>query len=160
MSTPTTKKNPFPFIQALHSRQFALLWTGQTISSLGDGAFNTAVAWQVLTLTGSATALGLFMIAQILPMILFLLFGGVAADRFPRKQVLLWSDASRAVAVLLIAGLAMVHQLQIWHLVLLSLCFGTVRGFFMPAYQSIIPQLVEKDELASANSQLGYRQAR
>lgn len=142
----------FPFLQALRSRPFALLWSGQTISSLGDGAFNTAVIWQVLMLTGSATAIGLVMIAQTLPMIIFLLFGGVAADRFSRKRMMLLSDASRAVAVLVIAGLALAQLLQLWHLVVLSLFFGTVRGFFMPAYQSILPQLVKKDELASANS--------
>ncbi|MEO8972167.1 MAG: MFS transporter [Ktedonobacteraceae bacterium] len=141
-----------PFTRALSSRPFALLWTGQTISSLGDGAFTTAVAWQVLILTGSATAMGLILIAQTLPMILFLLLGGVVADRFPRKQVMLLSDASRAVAVFALAVLAMTHMLQLWQLVALALFFGTVRGFFMPAYQSIIPQLVEKDELASANS--------
>jgi MFS family permease len=157
MSIAITKR--FQFIRAFHSRSFTLLWAGQTISSLGDGAFNTAVAWQVLTLTGSATMMGLVMIAQTLPMILFLLLGGVIADRFPRKLVMLWSDASRAIAVLLIAALAMTHLLQIWHLIVLSFFFGAVRGFFMPAYQSIIPQLIEKDDLASANSltELSYQ---
>jgi DHA3 family tetracycline resistance protein-like MFS transporter len=103
--------------------------------------------------------MGMIMIAQTLPMILFLLLGGVIADRFPRKQVMLLSDASRALAVLAIAILGMAHVLQLWHLVILSLFFGTVRGFFMPAYQSIIPQLVEKDKLASANAltELSYQ---
>jgi MFS family permease len=150
MSIAITRK--VPFTRALTSRPFALLWTGQTISSLGDGAFTTALAWQVLLLTGSATAMGVILIAQSLPMILFLLLGGVVADRFPRKHVMLLSDVSRAVAVLVLAVLAMTHTLQFWHLIVLALFFGTVRGFFMPAYRSIIPQLVQKDELASANS--------
>ena len=72
-------------------------------------------------------------------MILLLLLGGVVADRFPRQQVMLWSDASRAVAVLLIAAFGVMHLLQLWHLILLALFFGTVCGFFSPAYQSIIP---------------------
>ena len=81
------------------------------------------------------------------------------SDRFPRQQVMLWSDASRAVAVLLIAVLGMTHVLQLWHLVLLALFFGIVRGFFSPAYQSIIPQLVNKGDLSSANSltELSYQ---
>jgi MFS family permease len=147
------------FARALHSRSFALLWTGQTISALGDGAFVTALSWQALQLTGSAMAMGMVVLAQTFPMILLLLFGGVVADRFPRQQVMLWSDASRAVAVLLIAALGMVHLLQLWHLVLLALFFGTVRGFFSPAYQSIIPQLVNKGDLPSANSltELSYQ---
>jgi MFS family permease len=147
------------FTRALHSRPFALLWSGQTISALGDGAFVTALSWQALQLTGSAMAMGMIVLAQTLPMILLLLFGGVVADRFPRQQVMLWSDASRAVAVLLIAALGMMHLLQLWHLVLLALFFGTVRGFFSPAYQSIIPQLVSKGDLPSANSltELSYQ---
>jgi MFS family permease len=147
------------FARALHSRSFALLWTGQTISALGDGAFVTALSWQALQLTGSAMAMGLVVLAQTFPMVLLLLFGGVVADRFPRQQVMLWSDASRAVAVLLIAMLGMMHVLQLWHLVLLALFFGIVRGFFSPAYQSIIPQLVNKVDLSSANSltELSYQ---
>ncbi len=147
------------FARALHSRPFALLWTGQTISALGDGAFVTALSWAALQLTGSAMAMGIVVLAQTLPMILLLLLGGVIADRFPRQQVMLWSDASRAVAVLLIAALGVAHLLQLWHLVLLALFFGTVRGFFSPAYQSIIPQLVEKGDLSSANSltELSYQ---
>ncbi|OLE34309.1 MAG: hypothetical protein AUG45_04875 [Ktedonobacter sp. 13_1_20CM_3_54_15] len=96
---------------------------------------------------------------ETLPMILLLLLGGVVADRFPRQQVMLWSDASRAVAVLLIAAFGVMHLLQLWHLILLALFFGTVRGFFSPAYQSIIPQLVGKGDLASANSltELSYQ---
>ena len=147
------------FARALHSRSFALLWTGQTISALGDGAFVTALSWQALQLTGSAMAMGLVVLAQTFPMVLLLLFGGVVADRFPRQQVMLWSDASRAVAVLLIAVLGMTHLLQLWHLVLLALFFGIVRGFFSPAYQSIIPQVVDKGDLSSANSltELSYQ---
>src|SRR3989440_12266028 len=147
------------FMQALRSRPFALLWTGQTISALGDGAFVTALSWEALQLTGSATAMGIVVLAQTLPMIPLLLLGGVIADRFPRQQVMLWSDASRAVAVLLIAALGVTHLLQLWHLVLLALFFGIVRGFFSPAYQSIIPQLVGKGDLASANSltELSYQ---
>lgn len=148
-----------PFLSALGSRPFALLWSGQTISALGDGAFTTAVAWQVLLLTGSATAMGLMLLAQTLPMILFLLLGGVVADRFPRKQVMLISDASRAAAVLAIAALALTHTLQLWHLVALALFFGVVRGLFMPASQAVIPHLVKKEQLASANSlsELSYQ---
>jgi MFS family permease len=147
------------FSRALHSRSFALLWTGQTISALGDGAFVTALSWEALLLTGSAMAMGIVVLAQTLPMILLLLLGGVVADRFSRQQVMFWSDVSRAVAVLLIAMLSMAHLLQLWHLVLLALFFGTVRGFFSPAYQSIIPQLVDKGDLASANSltELSYQ---
>lgn len=93
------------FARALRSRPFALLWMGQTISSLGDGAFLTALAWEVLQLTGSATAMGIVAIAEMLPRVAFLLLGGVAAGDPTRRVILLWSDGGRAVAVLAVAAL-------------------------------------------------------
>ncbi|MHB8595776.1 MAG: MFS transporter [Ktedonobacteraceae bacterium] len=140
------------FARALQSRPFALLWGGQTISMVGNGAYATAIAWQVLVLTGSATAMGGVLVAFSLPQIVFTLLGGVTADRLPRRLVLLWSDTGCAAVVLLIAGLSWLHLLLLWHLMVLSLFFGLVSGFFYPAYQAIPPQLVEKDALPSANA--------
>ncbi|GCE07385.1 MFS transporter [Dictyobacter aurantiacus] len=144
--------------RALQSRPFALLWLGQAISALGDGTFYIALSWQVLVLTGSGTAIAGVLVAGTIPRILFFLIGGVAADRLPRRLVLLYSDTVRAVIVLVIALLGWAHLLQMWHLVALALLFGVVDGFFNPAYQAIIPQLVEKDALASANSLTGISQ--
>lgn len=141
--------------RALRSRPFALLWAGQTISALGDGAFYTALAWTVLLLTHSATAMGIVAIAQSVPVVLFLLVGGVAADRLPRRLVLLWSDGGRGVVVLAIAALGWLGILQFWHLVGLALLFGIADGFFMPTYQAIPPQLVETEALPSANALTG-----
>ena len=90
------------FTRALRSRAFALMWIGQSISSLGNGAFSTALAWQVVVLTHSATLMGIILVAQVLPSLVFLLIGGIAADRFPRRLLLFWSDAGRGVVVLLI----------------------------------------------------------
>ncbi len=140
------------FTRALKSRPFALLWMGQTVSNLGDAAFYTAMAWQILILTGSATAMGIVLTAGMVPRLVFLLIGGVTADRLPRRLVMFWSDSGRALIVLLIAILGWVHLLQFWHLVFLSLLFGIVDGFFIPAYQSIPPQLVETEDLPSANA--------
>src|ERR1700709_1772650 len=103
MSTVLTRRPTFA--RALSSRAFTLVWGGQVISAIGDGAFNTALAWQVLVLTGSATALGLVMFAQTIPMLVFLLLGGVVADRFERRIVMLFSDVGRGLAVLVIAVL-------------------------------------------------------
>ncbi|GCE21719.1 MFS transporter [Dictyobacter kobayashii] len=139
-------------LRAFKYRPFTYLWIGQTISSLGDGAYTTALAWLILVLTGSATAMGIVVTANALPRVLFLLLGGVVADRLPRRLMMLLSDGSRAVIVLLIALLSWTHQLQLWHLVVLSLFFGIVDGFFIPAYQSIPAQLVPRDDLPSANA--------
>ncbi len=140
------------FARALRWRSYALLWGGQTISALGDGAFFTAMPWTVLLLTHSATAMGIVAIAQMLPRVLFLLVGGVAADRLPRRLILLWSDAGRGLAVFAVAALAWIGVLQLWHLIALGLLFGLADGFFVPAYSAIPPQLVPAEDLPSANA--------
>jgi|SRR5579871_308770 MFS family permease len=143
------------FARALQSRSFALLWVGQTVSLMGDGAYFTALSWAVLLLTHSGTIMGIVAIAGMAPRILFLLLGGVAADRLPRRLLLLWSDGGRAVLVLLIAALGMMNLLQLWHLIVLTIAFGFVDGFFVPALESIPPQLVEVELLPSANALTG-----
>lgn len=147
----TTWLSRLHFARALRSRSFALLWVGQTISTIGDGAYITALAWQILLMTGSASAMGIVLVATNIPTLLLSLLGGVAADRLPRHLVLLVADAGRAVAVLLIAALGVFHLLQLWHLVVLSLLFGVARSFFHPAYRAIPPQLAAKEALPSAN---------
>ncbi len=143
------------FVKALRVRPFALLWGGQAISAIGDGAFLTALSWQVLVLTGSATALGIVLVAQSIPRVTFLLFGGIVADRLPCRVVLLWSDSARAVFVLAIAALGWLHVLRLWHLVALGLGFGLAEAFFIPAYQAIPPQIVPGEALTSANALTG-----
>jgi MFS family permease len=142
----------FQFARALQARSFAFLWTGQTISVLGDAVFTIALTWEVLLLTGSATAMSLIVLAQWTPRVVLLLFGGVLADRVSRRLLMLWADSGRGLIVLLVAWLSWSHQLQFWHLVALAPLFGIVSSFFDPAYQAILPQIVETDALASANS--------
>ncbi len=151
MSTLTTQKG-LRLTQALLSRAFAWFWLGQTVSTLGDGAFIMALAVTVYQLTGSSLAMGLFLMAQIIPELLFTLFGGVAADRLPRRLLLLCADSGRALTVLAIAALAWLHLLQLWHLFVLAVLFGLCRSFFGPAYRAITPELVVKEHLSSANA--------
>lgn len=138
--------------RALRNTPFATLWVGQSISIVGNAAFTTALAWQVLLLTGSATAMGLVVIAQSVPQTLLLAVGGVVADRVPRRTVMLWSDTIRGLAVVAIAALSATHTLHLWQLVALGLLFGVVRSFFDPAYLAIMPLVVTADELSSANA--------
>jgi MFS family permease len=140
------------FVYAFKSRPFAMIWIGQTISSLGDGVFSIALAWQVLLMTHSATAMGIVLIADMIPRLVFVLIGGVMADRLPRRLIILWSDGGRGVVVLTISILGFTGHLQFWHLILESLIFGTVDGLFSPAILAIIPDLVERDDLPSANT--------
>ena len=148
----TTISERIPLLKVLRSRAFSLLWTGQFISIVGDNIFTVALAWQVLILTGSAEAMSAVVIAKLIPTIIFLLIGGVTADRLPRRAILLCSDAGRGLVVGIIATLSALHSLQLWHLLVLSFFFGIVDSFFLPAYQAIQPQLVPRDLLQSANS--------
>jgi MFS family permease len=140
------------FARAFRSRPYAMLWAGQAISSLGNSVFSIALAWQVLLMTHSGTAIGIVLLTMSIPQLVFVLIGGVAADRLPRRTIILWSDGGRGLVVLLITILGFTGHLQFWHLVVEALIFGTVSGFFDPAIMSIIPDLVEKDDLASANA--------
>lgn len=140
------------FARAFHSRPFTLLWAGQTISVLGDAVFTIAITWEVLLLTDSATAMSLILIAQWAPRILFLLLGGVIADRVSRRFLMLCADAGRGCIVMLVAWLSWTHLLQFWHLVALAPLFGIVSSFFDPAYQAIMPQMVETEALTSVNA--------
>jgi MFS family permease len=151
LSTRTSQKG-LRLTQALHSRAFTWFWLGQTVSTLGDGAFTTALAVAIYQLTGSSLVMGLFLMAQIIPELMFTLFGGVAADRLPRRLVLLCADSGRALTVLSIAALAWLHLLQVWHLFVLAVLFGLCRSFFGPAYRAVTPDLVIKEHISSANA--------
>lgn len=140
------------FARALQSRPFALLWGGQTISALGDGAYMPALAWQVLVLTHSSAAMAAILSATIISRLIFLLLGGLIADRLPRRLVLFCSDAGRAFVVGGITILGWTNHLALWHLIVLGAIFGAVGAFFLPVYRAMPPQLVTKEALPSANA--------
>jgi DHA3 family tetracycline resistance protein-like MFS transporter len=96
--------------------------------------------------------MGLVLVCSMTPSLLFLLIGGVAVDRLPRVALMLFSDAGRGVAALIVAALAFTDQLQVWHVFAASLFFGFVMAFFQPAYAAVVPQIVPQDDLPSANA--------
>ncbi|HLY31384.1 MAG TPA: MFS transporter [Ktedonobacterales bacterium] len=138
--------------RALALRPFALLWSGQTISRLGDSLFTIALAWWVLEKTGSATAMGIVLICSTTPTLLLLLLGGVAVDRLPRLRLMLASDLLGGIVVMLVAFLAYRQWLALWHVFVMSALFGIAEAFFSPAYFAVIPDLVPVEMLPSANS--------
>ncbi|HEY3228279.1 MAG TPA: MFS transporter, partial [Roseiflexaceae bacterium] len=137
---------------SLKHRSFALLWSGQTISRLGDSLYRVALAWWVLEKTGSATAMGTVLIFSFTPMLLFLLIGGVAVDRFPRLRVMLTSDLLRGLVTTIVALLAFSQALEVWHIYIASVVFGFVDAFFEPAYVATVPEITPREALPSANS--------
>lgn len=140
------------FVRALRYRPYALLWSGQTISILGDRIFQVALAWWVLQKTGSALAMGTVFTLTTVPMLVFVMFGGVLVDRLPRIRMMLLSDVVRFVIISTAAILAYLDMLQIGHIYAFSLVLGTVDAFFYPAFNAVVPDVIPKDDLNSANS--------
>jgi len=143
------------FLRALRHRPFALLWTGQTISRLGDSLYRIALAWWVLEETGSATAMSTVLVVSFLPMVLFLLVGGVVVDRLPRFRVLFASDVLNGLVVGAVAVLAATGRLEVWHVYIAGALFGLAEAFFYPAYAASVPQVVPPEALPSANALTG-----
>lgn len=137
---------------SLRQRSFALLWSGQTISGLGDSLQRIAISWYLVQKTGSAATIGTLFIFTFVPNLIFLLLGGVAVDRFPRLRVMLLSDLFRGLLVGVIAALAFVEHLEVWHLYVMATAFGFVDAFFQPAYVAAVPDIAPAELLPSANS--------
>jgi MFS family permease len=136
----------------LKHRNFRVLWTGMAVSLVGDGIFFVAIAWETYTLWNAPAALSIVSIGMTIPMIVFLLVGGVVSDRYDRRLVMVWADALRAVAVGVLAALVLLDALRFWELVVLVAVYGVGTAFFMPAFEAILPELLPADDLPAANA--------
>ncbi len=142
-------------LAAFRSRDFRLLWGGQTISFVGDAAFIVALGWRVTSLTGKASSLGFVLAFESLAMLATLLLGGVLADRYSRRLLMIGSDLARAVVMLVFFAIDATGHLSLGAVFALAVCFGLADGFFQPAFGGIVPLVVEQPILPSANSWLG-----
>ena len=141
------------------NRDFKLLFLGSSVSALGDQFTLVALPWLVLKLTGNAAALGLVLAAMALPRAIFMLIGGAVVDRMSPRLVLLVARAVNAVFIALLAVLVMAGAIQMWLVYVVALGVGISTAFVYPAGTSIMPQLVEKDQLQTSNAMfMGMRQ--
>jgi MFS family permease len=136
----------------LRHRDFRILWTGMTISLIGDGIFLIAIAWESYSLWNAPAALSIVGIGMTIPTIAFLLIGGVVSDRRDRRLVMAGADGLRAVAVAVLAVLVLMGALRFWELVVLVAVYGVGTAFFMPAFDAILPELLPKSDLPAANA--------
>ena len=146
-------------LPALHHRDFALLFSGQAISVVGDALFPVALAFAVLELSGSPASLGLVLASQALPLALFALVGGVVGDRLSRRKLMLASDLARAAVQAVAAALLIAGAAEIWHLAVLAALYGAAEAFFRPAAGGLIPRLVPGGQLMQANSLIAMSQS-
>ncbi len=136
----------------LRDRNFALLWTGMTVSLLGDGVLLVALAWQVYELSNAPAAFSAVGVAMTIPHVVFLLLGGVASDRLDRRRLMIAADVVRASAVGMMGLLAATGALRLWHVFPLIAVYGAATAFFGPAFDAFVPDVVAADELPQANA--------
>ncbi len=144
--------------ESLKSRDFALLFVGQSISLIGDGVFTVALALAALGIDHTPRTLAFAIAARTLPMLIVLLFSGVIVDRLPRRLIMLGSDLTRGAMVLLLAWLEFHHRLDFRSLIAISAVFGLADAFFYPASNAIVPELLPVDALANGNGLMSASQ--
>lgn len=138
--------------RALKYPPFRWLFIGQTVSQFGSSLHRLALAWWVLTTTGSGLAMGTVMICSVVPMVPMLFIGGALVDRFDRVRIMLVSDVVRGLLSTLVAVLMATDRLELWHLYLVSVAFGTFDALFGPAVLAVIATAVPAKDRTSANS--------
>ncbi len=136
--------------KAFTYRDFSLLWAGAFTSSVGTWMQTVAQNWLILTLTGSPFYLGLSAFLQESPFLVFSLFGGVLADRVDRRRILLGSQVVQLSSAFLLAALVAFGKVHVWHILALSLVVGLAQSFGGPAYQALVPTLVDREDLPNA----------
>src|SRR5512144_425710 len=139
-------------LSALRSRDFRLLWLGQSVSVLGDGLVLVAIGLFVTRLTGDPGDVGLVLAGYTVPLVSLLLLGGVIADRLPRQSVMIAADAVRGAVHGVLALLIATGAVRIWHMVVIGVLFGTAQAFFQPAYTGLVPQTVPEADIQGAQA--------
>lgn len=141
-------------MDVLRERNFLFLFLGQAASAIGDRIIYVALALYVTDI-GSPTDVGLVLGAATLPLVAFLLIGGVWADRLPRHRVMIVTDLVRFALHALLAALIFTGTVEIWHIVVIEILFGTAEAFFRPAYTGLVPQTVPEERIQDAKAASG-----
>ncbi len=137
-------------VAALRHRNYRLYWFGQLVSLMGTSMQTIGQAWLVLTLTHNAFQLGLVGALQFLPVLLFSVFGGVFADRWPKRRVLLVTESAAMLQAFLLWALTASGTVQLWQIYLLAMLLGLTSSLDMPARSAFVVELVGREDLPNA----------
>src|SRR5271155_1114243 len=137
-------------IRALRHRNFQLFFSGQLISLIGTWMQSVAQSWLVYRLTGSALLLGSGGFASQVPVFLFAPLGGIAADRFNRRHIVIATQVAAMLLASVLAALTLLHKVQVWHVFVLASLLGVVNAFDIPGRQSFLVDMVGKEDLMNA----------
>lgn len=135
-------------------RNISLLWGAQIVSSAGDAIYQIALLWLVLDITGSSTITGLVAMAAFLPAMLFGLYAGVIADKYNRKLIMILSNLSQALTVIVIPILLYFSYNNILLIGFFAFIRASFSTFFPPALNALVPMITSKDRLVKVNSVL------
>ena len=137
---------------SLQIRNYRLYFTGQAISMCGTWMQSIGQAWLVLQITNSGTQLGLVIAAQTVPILFLGPFGGLIADRFPKRKILYFTQSVSAFLALTLGVLVLTHSVHLWMVYVLALCLGLVNTVDNPTRQTFIMELVGKEKITNAVS--------
>lgn len=150
MNAAYSQTNPMARVMSLHN--FRLLFAGAFISLLGDQFALIATPWLVLQLTKDPVALGTVLALEGIPRAVFILFGGAITDRLSPRRVMLIANVTRFFLTAFMALVVFGGLVQVWMIYVFGLLFGIVAGFAIPAETSIVPMLVDEQDLQAGNS--------
>lgn len=138
-------------LRALRNRNYRLFFTGQGLSLIGTWMQSVAMSWLVYRLTNSPLYLGVVGFSSQVPIFIAAPFGGVIADKFDRKRILIVTQLFSMLQAVIVAALAMTGVIRPWHIIVLSALLGTINGFDMPTRQAFVRELVvHQDDLPNA----------
>ena len=139
--------------RAFRNHNYALFFTGQSISQIGTWMQRTAVVWVIYSLSHSAMMIGVAVFAQQFPAFLFSLFGGVVADRYSRYKILIVTQTASMIQAILLALLILTNHYIIWEILALGSVLGIINAFDVPARQPMVHDMVDnKEDLTNAIS--------
>ena len=138
--------------RSLRNRNYRLFAAGQVVSNTGTWMQRIAQDWLVLTITHSGTALGIVTALQFLPVLLFSVWGGVLADRFAKRTMLMITQGSMGVLAAILGVLTIAGQITEWQIFVFALLLGTVAAADTPARQSFVVEMVGPEDLQNAVS--------
>src|ERR1039457_1161803 len=136
--------------KAFHYRDFRLMWIGACTSAIGTWMQAFAQAWLIWRFSHSARLLALDAILPAIPIFLFSLVGGVLADRFERRHMLIFSQCLQMTCAAILTVLVGFHVVKVWHFLTGSFVVGFAQAFGGPAYSALIPTLVPKEHMPNA----------
>jgi MFS family permease len=137
-------------VRSLKHRNFQLFFSGQMISLVGTWMDNIAEAWLVYRLTGSSLLLGTVAFAGQIPIFLLGPIGGLVADRFDRRSIIVATQTSSMILAFILAFLTLTKRVTVWEVILLASLMGVVNAFDVPARQSFLVEMVGREDLMNA----------